>query len=79
MMTDTEIRVRGIEALSATLGTVEAERFVALIMREPFDYTRWQRSLFENRSVAGISSAAVRLRNERADEGAVVALFDFPL
>lgn len=68
MMTDTEIRVKGIAILSATLGTVEAERFVALTMREPFDYTRWQRNLFEDRSVAQISAEATRLRDSREEQ-----------
>ena len=68
MITDTEIRVKGIAALSATLGSVEAERFIALILREPFDYTRWQQTLFEDRSVAAISSAATRRRDQRAEQ-----------
>jgi len=68
MMTDTEIRVKGIAVLSATLGVVEAERFVALTMREPFDYTRWQQNLFEDRSVAEISAEATRLRKSRAED-----------
>ena len=67
MMTDTEIRVTGIAALSATLGSVEAERFIALILREPFDYTRWQQTLFEDHSVADISSAATLRRDQRAE------------
>jgi len=66
MMTDTEIRVKGIAALSSTLGSVEAERFIALILREPFDYTRWQRNLFDGLSVAAISSAANQRRNQKA-------------
>ena len=70
MMTDTEIRVKGAAALSATLGSVEAERFIALIQREPFDYTHWQQSLFDDRSVADISSAATRQRNQPAEQGA---------
>lgn len=69
MMTDTEIRVKGIQALSTSLGSVEAERFIALILREPFDYTRWQHTLFEDQSVEAISDAAVRLRNRQADRG----------
>ena len=68
MMTDTEIRVKGIAALSATLGSVEAERFIALILREPFDYTQWQQSLFGERSVAAISSAATSRRNQLAEQ-----------
>ena len=71
-MTDTEIRVKGITALSASLGSVEAERFIALILREPFDYTRWQRTLFEDQSVDAISAAAVRHRSQQAEPGAAV-------
>ncbi len=67
-MTDTEIRVKGIAALFATLGSVEAERFIALILREPFDYTNWQQSLFGDRSVATISSAAASRRNQLAEQ-----------
>lgn len=66
MMTDTEIRVKGMTALSASLGTVEAERFIALILREPFDYTRWQRTLFEDLSLSALHEAANRHRNQSA-------------
>ena len=45
MITDTEIKIPGNETLVKNLGIVEAERFVALIQREPFDYTEWKKSL----------------------------------
>jgi len=64
-MTDTEIRVKGIAALSSTLGSVEAERFIALILREPFDYTRWQQNLFKDKSIAELSRAAMLRRNKK--------------
>jgi hypothetical protein len=68
MMTDTEIRVKGVAALSSSLGSVEAERFIALISREPFDYTRWHQNLFENLSVDAISTAATSRRNKKAGQ-----------
>jgi len=37
MNADTEIRSMGIKALSDVLGDVQSERFIALILREPFD------------------------------------------
>jgi len=37
MSTDTELRVKGLRALSDILGQVEAERSVTLLLREPFD------------------------------------------
>jgi hypothetical protein len=36
MITDTEIKVKGIQLLSQYLGDVEAERFVARIQSRPF-------------------------------------------
>ena len=41
MITDTEVKIKGVRALTESLGKVEAERFIALIQREPFDYTKW--------------------------------------
>lgn len=61
MITDTEVRIKGFEVLVSTLGKVDAERFVSLIMREPFDYTRWQRTLWEGKTAAEISRAASEL------------------
>ncbi len=37
MRTDTLIRHDGMQALRERLGLVEAERFIALVRREPFD------------------------------------------
>lgn len=62
MPTDTELKIAGIRALVAALGTVEAERFVALILREPFDYTQWQQSLWADQSLEQLHQAAVELR-----------------
>jgi hypothetical protein len=59
MSTDTEVRLRGLRALVETLGPVDAERFITLILREPFDYTQWQRHLWADKSVAELSQAAM--------------------
>ena len=58
MITDTEIRVKGVKALAESLGEVEAERFIAIIQREPFDYTEWQSELFNQMSVKQLSKKA---------------------
>ena len=60
MITDTEVRVKGVQALTNSLGSVGAERFIALIQREPFDYTKWQRTLWEDQSIEEISNAAMK-------------------
>jgi hypothetical protein len=65
-MTDSELRSKGAAVLAESLGTVEAERFITLILREPFDYTQWRRPLFEDISIEKISAAAVKLRTDQA-------------
>lgn len=59
MITDTEIKVKGLQMLTKYLGDVEAERFVALIQREPFDYTKWRQDLDEDVSLEDISNKAM--------------------
>ena len=68
MRTDTEIRVHGFRALIDRLGAVEAERFISLILREPFDYTEWQKRLWDDKDVAEISHAAMKLRRASAPD-----------
>ena len=62
MTTDTEIKVEGLKALREALGDVKAEKFVTLILREPFDYTAWQRKLWPGESVEAVSDAAAKCR-----------------
>jgi len=61
MITDTEIKITGFRALTKSLGSVAAERFIALIQREPFDYTKWQRTLWEDQGIEEISRTAMEL------------------
>jgi len=63
MRTDTVIRNEGMKILIEHLGKVEAERFVSLIIREPFDYTKWQSKLWEGKTVKEISDAAMKYRS----------------
>jgi len=70
MMTNTEIKVKGFQILTKSLGLVEAERFVALIQQEPFDYTKWREGLFEELSVEEISHKAMELRKKMAEPNA---------
>lgn len=69
MITDTEVKIKGVQALTESLGTVGAERFIALIQREPFDYTKWQRTLWEGLSVEEISRRATKISEDLAEHG----------
>lgn len=64
-ITDTEIKQKGLGALIAALGEVDAERFITLLAREPFDYTKWQRNLFPSLDVQELSRLAIKQRTER--------------
>jgi len=65
MITDTEIKAKGIRILAKYLGDVEAERFIALIQREPFDYTKWRQELLDQElSLEEISQQAMAFRNK---------------
>lgn len=63
-LTDTEIRVNGIAALIASLGEVQAERFISLILREPFDYTQWQQKLWQDQGLEALSKMAMDYRRK---------------
>ena len=64
MITDTEIKQEGIKTLIDKLGLVEAERFIALMNRESFDYTKWRKKLWKGKTIREISAEAMKLRNE---------------
>lgn len=60
MRTDAVIKKEGMKVLIEELGEVDAERFISLIIREPFDYTKWQEDLFEGLSVRELSNEAMK-------------------
>lgn len=62
MITDAEIKSKGFHVLARHLGDVEAERFIALIQREPFDYTKWRQDMDEELSLEEISRKAMSHR-----------------
>jgi hypothetical protein len=70
MITDEELKAQGVRALIAALGDVEAERFVSLLMRAPFDYTKWQATLWPDLGVEELSREAMRMRRANAKEAA---------
>ena len=62
MKTDTMLKIEGMRMLVTYLGMVEAERFVMLLQREPFDYTKWCQNLFDDMSIEQIHQNAANFR-----------------
>lgn len=64
MKTEAEVRMMGMQALIAALGLVEAERFLAFVSRDKFDYTEWRRTGLPDMSIDDIATAANRFSNQ---------------
>ena len=65
IINDTLVRAEGMKILLDGLGKVDAERFISLIIKEPFDYTNWQKDLFAEMSVRALSKAAMESITEQ--------------
>jgi len=59
MRSDALIKKDGFEAIFEKLDIVEAERFIALLKRENFDYTKWRKNLWENMTVEELAIKAM--------------------
>ncbi|MDR0292709.1 MAG: hypothetical protein LBH95_00960 [Oscillospiraceae bacterium] len=58
MKTDMVVRLEAMDALMAALGAVDAERFICMVKRDTFDYTEWQRDLWNGKSIEDIHAEA---------------------
>ena len=65
MLNNTTLKVQGMKVLAESLGLVDAERFIALMRREPFDYTEWQRELYRDVPLETFLKNADDFRNKR--------------
>jgi hypothetical protein len=61
MKTEAEIRMTGMQALIGALGLVEAERFLAAVSRDKFDYTLWRQSCLPSMSLQDLAQQANQL------------------
>jgi hypothetical protein len=63
-LTDTEIKRKGFRILIEKLGDVDAEKFISLINKEPFDYTQWQSTLWSDKTIDQVSEKAMDYRTK---------------
>jgi len=64
VQTDTVLRDAGMRILAEQLGLVEAERFIALLRREPFDYTQWRQDIYKDVPLDSFLQNAQNYRDE---------------
>ena len=48
-----------VTCLVERLGVIKTEIFISQIIREPFDYTKWQREHYAHKSVSELNEKAV--------------------
>ena len=58
-LTTAELMNQGMQYLTEKMGAVEAEAFIAAVIRERFDYTKWQRTYFDAKSPESIREEAL--------------------
>ena len=64
-MTETALMKTGMKILIDQLGNINAEKFVSILLREPFDYTEWRKNnLFIGATVEEISKEAMKIYNQ---------------
>ena len=49
--TDNELSVKCMNVLMNSVGPVDAERFISIVTNAAFDYTDWQKNLFEGETL----------------------------
>ena len=69
-----EIMDTGFACLVEKLGVVNAERFIAMIKRESFDYTIWRKEYFKNMNMEEIREEAVAYEESHPFQGKAVRL-----
>jgi hypothetical protein len=67
-MNETVLQQSAMRCLIEKFGHVNAERFISLMIKEPFDYTVWQKNLYEDMSVEELSRQAMECRKKMADD-----------
>ncbi len=60
MKTEAEIRQVGLRALIEALGVVDAERFIAAVNRDRFDYTEWRKNGLPDGDIETLSAQAAQ-------------------
>ncbi|MDD4346796.1 MAG: hypothetical protein PHZ11_07930 [Desulfitobacteriaceae bacterium] len=67
-MNENVLQKSAMKCLIDNFGNVEAERFISLLIKEPFDYTKWQETLYEDLSVEELSKEAMENRAAKKEQ-----------
>jgi len=65
MRTDTVIKMEAIDLLLKTFGVLETERFITSIKNNNFDYTEWQKNLWNDKSIEELHEMATEFEKNK--------------
>lgn len=74
MESTAEILNKGMKCLTEEMGIIEAERFISVIIREKFDYTKWQRDYFDEKISTVISEEAAQFEKSHPFTGNAIRI-----
>ena len=66
MITDNILRYEAINILTKTLGPVDTERFICMIKRDTFDYTKWRRNQWNDMTIEDLFAKATEYEKSKA-------------
>lgn len=66
-MNEAILKKSAMKCLIDNFGNVDTQRFISLIIKESFDYTKWQETLYEDMSIEELSIKAMKNRLVKKD------------
>jgi len=64
-MNETVLQQSAMKCLIDNFGNVDAERFISLMIKDPFNYTKWHDTMYDGMTVEELSRKA--MNNLKAD------------
>ncbi|MDR2754480.1 MAG: hypothetical protein LBC20_02125 [Planctomycetaceae bacterium] len=62
---ETALRAEAMNILVEHLGALNTERFINSILKDQFDYTEWQRNLWDDKTIKKIHQEATAFYKEK--------------
>ena len=65
MRTEAVLKMEAMDLLLKTFGVLETERFITSIKSNNFDYTEWQKNLWNDKSIEELHEMATEFENRK--------------
>ena len=68
MKSENTIKAEAMAILIKHLGPVDTEKFLSFVSREKFDYTEWQKDLWNDKTIEEIHQMGIELEKKKKRE-----------